>query len=84
MPIHSNISLRVSRGVVLFGIAALVGWIGADADAGTVRRAKAITNEQTRSGLTVDLSLRVKKGEPILARLQSPTEAAISMSFCRG
>ena len=69
---------------MLFGIAALVGWIGADADAGTVRRAKAITNEQTRSGLTVDLSLRVKKGEPILARLQSPTEAAISMSFCRG
>ena len=70
MPIHSNISSRVSRGVVLFGIAALVGWIGADADAGTVRRAKAMTNEQTRSGLTVDLSLRVKKGEPILARLQ--------------
>ena len=29
-----------------------------------------MTNEQTKSSLTVDLSLRVRKGEPILARLQ--------------
>jgi hypothetical protein len=58
------------RRAVLFGIAALVGCIGVDAYSGSVRQAEAMTNEQTRSSLTVDLSLRMKKGEPILAHLQ--------------
>src|SRR5215475_12413384 len=70
MPIHWSIFSEPIRRAVLFGIAALVGWIGVDAYSGSVGRAKAMTNEQTRSSLTVNISLRMKKGEPILAHLQ--------------
>src|SRR5262245_24818807 len=78
MPVHSNISLRVSRGVVLFGIAALVGWIGADADAGTVRRAKAITNEQTISDTTLFRSVSIKMSDVTILQFYSASVTEIS------
>ena len=70
MPTLSNISSKAIRGASLLGIAALVGWIGPAGYAKNTRRDKDMIIDQTKLSLAVDLSLRVKKDEPILARLQ--------------